>query len=87
MGADGFELKLSYRASRKWDLQFSFLRGFQSDSQQRYRGEANVWLLDYITARGFVQRLTLSPQQGISEDLTSANMELTLDFPLRLWRP
>jgi hypothetical protein len=87
VGADGFELKLIWRTTRKMDFQLSFLRGFQSDSQQRYRGEFRMWLLDYLTARTFYQRLTLSPQQGISEDISSGNLELTLDFPLRLWRP
>jgi hypothetical protein len=87
VGADGFELKLSWRTTRRWDLQLSFLRGFQSDSQQRYRGEFRWWLVDYLTARTFYQRLTLSPQQGISEDISSGNLELTLDFPLRPWRP
>jgi autotransporter translocation and assembly factor TamB len=87
VGADGFELKLIWRTTRKMDFQLSFLRGFQSDSQQRYRGEFRMWLLDYLTARTFYQRLTLSPQQGISEDISSGNLELTFDFPLRLWRP
>jgi autotransporter translocation and assembly factor TamB len=87
VGADGFELKLSWRYSRKIDAQLSYLRGFQSDAQQRYRAEANVWLIDYFTLRGFYQRLTLSPQQGITEDISSLNAELTLDFPLRFSRP
>jgi autotransporter translocation and assembly factor TamB len=87
VGADGFELKLSWRYSRKIDAQLSYLRGFQSDAQQRYRAEANVWVVDYFTLRGFYQRLTLSPQQGITEDISSLNAELTLDFPLRFSRP
>jgi hypothetical protein len=87
VGADGFELKLSWRTTRRWDLQLSYLRGFQSDSQQRYRGEFRLWLVDYLTIRTFYQRLTLSPQQGISEDINSGNLELTLDYPLRFWRP
>jgi autotransporter translocation and assembly factor TamB len=87
VGADGFELKLVWRTTRRWDAQVSVLRGFQSDSQQRYRGEARLWLIDYLTMRAFYQRITLSPQQGISEDVKSGNLELTLDFPLRLWRP
>jgi len=82
---DGFELRLLARASRNTDLQLSFLRGFQN--QQRYRGEGSLWLMDYVSARGFYERLTLSPQQGISEDISSFNVELGFDFPLRLWRP
>jgi autotransporter translocation and assembly factor TamB len=85
VGVDGFELRLLARASRNTDLQLSFLRGFQN--QQRYRGDASLWLMDYVSARGFYQRLTLSPQQGISEDISSFNLELGFDFPLRLWRP
>jgi autotransporter translocation and assembly factor TamB len=85
VGVDGFELRLLARATRNTDLQLSFLRGFQN--QQRYRGDASLWLTDYVSARGFYQRLTLSPQQGISEDIQSFNLELGLDFPLRFWRP
>jgi autotransporter translocation and assembly factor TamB len=85
VGVDGFELRLLARASRNTDLQLSFLRGFQN--QQRYRGDASLWLMDYVSARGFFQRLTLSPQQGISEDDQSFNLELGFDFPLRLGRP
>jgi autotransporter translocation and assembly factor TamB len=85
VGVDGFELRLIARATRNTDLQLSFLRGFQN--QQRYRGDASLWLTDYVSARGFYQRLTLSPQQGISEDIQSFNLELGFDFPLRLWRP
>jgi hypothetical protein len=39
--------------------------------------------MDYVSARGFYERLTLSPQQGISEDINSFNLELGLDFPIR----
>jgi autotransporter translocation and assembly factor TamB len=85
VGVDGFELRLRARATRNTDLQLSYLRGFQS--QQRIRGEGSLWLMDYVSARGFYERLTLSPQQGISEDISSFNMELGFDFPLRLWRP
>jgi hypothetical protein len=84
VGVDGFELRLLARASRNTDLQLSFLRGFQN--QQRYRGEGRLWLMDYVSAGGFAERLTLSPQQGISEDHNSFNMELGLDLPLR-WSP
>jgi hypothetical protein len=86
VGMDGFELKLLARATRDTDLQFSFLKGFQN--QQRYRGEGSLWVVDYLSARGFYQRLTLSPQQGISEDIQSVNLELTLELPIRfLWFP
>jgi autotransporter translocation and assembly factor TamB len=81
VGVDGFELRVLARASRNTDLQFSYLRGFQN--QQRYRGDASLWLMDYLSAHGFWQRLTLSPQQGISEDNQSFNLELGFDIPIR----
>ena len=83
VGADGFEVRLSARVSRQLDFNLSYLRGLQN--QQRYRGETSLWLLDYTTLRGFGERLILAPQQGITETLSSLNVELTFDFPLRLW--
>jgi hypothetical protein len=83
VGVDGFELRILARASRNTDLQLSFLRGFQN--QQRYRGEGSLWLADYLSARGFFERLVLSPQQGISEDHNLFSMELTLDLPVPGW--
>jgi hypothetical protein len=85
VGPDGFELRLGARVSRQLDLQLSFLRGFQA--QRRYRAEGNVWLMDYVSLRGFGQQLTLEPQQGIVEQVSSLNLELTLDLPLRLGGP
>ncbi len=82
VGADGFELKLAARASRQLDLQLSFLQGFQN--QRRSRAEASVWLMDYVTLRGVGEQLTFAPQQGITEDVSTLRMELTLDLPIRL---
>lgn len=83
VGVDGFELKLIARASRNTDLKLSYLRGFQQ--QQRYRGEGSLWLFDYVSARGYYEQLTLTPQQGISESTRSFNLELGVDVPLRVW--
>jgi hypothetical protein len=85
VGADGFELRILARASRNTDLQLSVLRGFQN--QQRYRGEGSLWVADYLSARGFFERIVLSPQQGITEDHNRFNLELGVDFPLRFFRP
>lgn len=85
VGTDGFELKVGARASRHLDLQLSFRRGFQSD--QRYRAEGSLWVMDYLTLRGYWEQLTLAPQQNLTEEIDRVNLELTLDFPLRLWHP
>ncbi len=85
VGADGFELKLGVRFDRQRDLRLSALRGFQS--QQRYRAELNMLLVDYVSSRLFYERLIFSPQQGLNYEINSGNLEMTLDFPLRLGTP
>jgi autotransporter translocation and assembly factor TamB len=81
VGADGFELRLDARAGRQVHFQLSLLRGFQG--QRRYRAESNLWLMDYVSLRSFAEQLTLTPFQGIPEEVRSLNLELTLDFPIR----
>ena len=85
VGADGFELKILARASREYSLELSYLRGFQT--QQRYRMQGNAWLLDYVTARLIGEQLTYSPQQGISDQVSSLRLELTVDYPIRFMNP
>jgi hypothetical protein len=85
VGADGFELKLGARFGRQLFLETSFLRGFQD--QRRYRGEGKLWLMDYLTLRGFYEQLTTSLQPGFPEERSSLNLEMTVDYPLRPWRP
>jgi autotransporter translocation and assembly factor TamB len=85
VGADGVELKVLAYASREYTLQFSYLHGFQS--QVRYRGDVNAWIVDYLTGRLIGEQLTFSPQQGITEQVGSLKLELTIDYPIRFMSP
>lgn len=85
IGADGFELRLVALPSRQLRLQLMYLRGFQA--QTRARAEGSLWLADYLSLRGFGEQLTVQPQQGLTERVNSLNLEMTLDFPLRLPLP
>lgn len=85
VGADGFELRLDARVTRKIDLELSMLRGFQDN--QRYRAELNIWPVDYSSVRLFVEQLTFNEQPGITENATFGNLELMFEYPLRLFRP
>jgi autotransporter translocation and assembly factor TamB len=85
VGVDGFELKLRARATRDTDLQLSYLKGFQN--QERARAEGSLWIMDYLSASSLYERLTLAPQQGISEDFSSFRMELTVSIPFWRLRP
>ena len=51
-GPDGFELRLE-RIGRQFDFQLSLRRGL--DSQKQYRAESSLWLMDYLTLRGFAR--------------------------------
>ena len=62
-------------------FQLSLRRGL--DSQKQYRAESSLWLMDYLTLRGFLEQVTFTPQEGIIEDARSLRLELTLDFPIR----
>jgi len=81
VGPDGFELRLSARAGRQFDLQLSLLRGL--DDLRRYRAESSLWLADYLTLRGSAEQVTFTPQQGFVEDTRFLKLETTLDFPIR----
>lgn len=81
IGADGFEVRATARPSRRFRLQLSYLRGFQS--QRRWNADGNLWLADYLSLRSFWQQLTLQPQQGITEQFNSLNLELSVDYPIR----
>jgi hypothetical protein len=39
--------------------------------------------MDYLSLNGGARYLVLTPQQGFSETITTANLELTLDWPIR----
>jgi len=81
VGADGFEVKVLARASRELTLELSYLRGFQT--QERYRMQGNAWVRDYLTGRLIGERVTYSPQQGITDQVSSLRLELTVDYPIR----
>ena len=81
VGADGFEVKVLARATREVTLELSYLRGFQT--QERYRVQGNAWVWDYVTGRLIGERLTYSPQQGITDQVSALKLELTVDYPIR----
>ncbi len=79
-GPDGFELRLDW-IGRQLDFQASLRRGL--DSQKQYRAGLSLWVMDYLTLRGFAEQVTFTPQEGIIEEAQSLRLELTLDFPIR----
>jgi autotransporter translocation and assembly factor TamB len=85
VGADAFEVKLQARATREFDLELSYLRGFQS--QVRYRAQGLGWLYDYVTARAVYDRLTYSLQQGLPMQTDTFRLELTFEYPIRFPNP
>ena len=85
VGADGAEIKIQARATREFDLELSYLRGFQS--QQRYRAQGVAWFRDYLTGRVIGDRLTYSLQQGLPIQTNSFKLELTFEYPLRFPNP
>ncbi len=85
IGADGFEVKVQARTTREFDLELSYLRGFQS--QERYRAQGLVWLRDYFTFRAIADRLTYTLQQGLPVQTTTGRLELTIEYPLRFPNP
>ena len=85
VGADGFEVKVQARTTREFDLELSYLRGFQS--QERYRAQGLAWLRDYLTLRIIGDRLTYTLQQGLPVQTTTGKLELTLEYPLRFPNP
>lgn len=85
VGSDGIQMKALAQASREFNLEMSYLRGFQS--QQRYRAQGSLWLRDYSTLRLVWDRLSYYPSQGILEERQSLRLELTLDFPIRSLNP
>jgi hypothetical protein len=85
VGADGAEIKIQARATREFDLELSYLRGFQS--QQRYRAQGVAWFRDYFTGRVIGDRLTYSLQQGLPVQTNTFKFELTFEYPLRFPNP
>lgn len=80
VGADGFELKVLAQSTRQFNLQLSYLRGFQT--QQRYSAQGLAWFRDYLTGRIIGERLT-AQQQGLPIQTDKFSLELNLEYPLR----
>ena len=85
VGADGAEVKVQARATREFDLELSYLRGFQN--QTRYRAQVLEWFHDYLTGRVIYDRLTYSLQQGLPIQTNIFKVELTFEYPLRFPNP
>ena len=85
VGADGFEVKVQARATREFDLELSYLRGFQN--QERYRARGLAWLRDYITGSITGERLIYFLQQGLPVQTNILRLQLTLEYPLRFPNP
>jgi hypothetical protein len=81
VGADAFEVKVQARATREFDLELSYLRGFQN--QVRYRAQGLAWFRDYVTGRVIGERLNYSLQQGLPIQTDTVKLELTFEYPLR----
>jgi TamB, inner membrane protein subunit of TAM complex len=85
VGADGFELKVQARATREFDLELSYWRGFES--QTRYRARGLAWIRDYLTLNASAERLTYTLQQALPVQNTIGKLELTLEYPIRWPNP
>jgi hypothetical protein len=85
IGADGFEVRIRANTSREFDLELSYLRGFQG--QTRYGGKGQLWLRDYVTTRVIGDRYTYSLQQGIPRQESNYRLELTFEYPIRSFSP
>lgn len=80
VGADGFELTVQARTTRQFDLELSYLYGFQN--QTRYRAKGSAWFRDYLTGSLIGERLD-SLQQGLPIQNTNFQLQLTVEYPLR----
>lgn len=85
VGSDGIQMKALAQASREFNLELSYLRGFQS--QQHYSAQGSLWLRDYFTGRLVWDRLSYYPSQGILEERQSLKLELTVEWPIRFTNP
>lgn len=80
VGADGFELKVLAQSTRQFNLQLSYLRGFQA--QQRYSAQGLAWFRDYLTGRIIGERL-MSQLQGLPVQTNRFSLELNVEYPFR----
>jgi autotransporter translocation and assembly factor TamB len=81
VGPEGFEVRMNLRRGRKVDFQLSLLRGLEN--RRQYRADLRMWVADYWTIVGRGQYVSFTPQEGIVDDESTANLELSLDFPIR----
>ena len=80
VGADGFELKVLAQSTRQFNLQLSYLQGFQT--QRRYSAQGLAWFRDYLTGRVIGERLT-TQQQGLPVQTDRFSLELNVEYPFR----
>jgi autotransporter translocation and assembly factor TamB len=80
VGADGFELKVQAQSTRVFNLQLSYLRGFQN--QERYSAKGLTWFRDYLTGQVTAERLSYF-QQGLPIQTNNLKLELTVEYPIR----
>jgi autotransporter translocation and assembly factor TamB len=80
VGADGYGLDVVAQSTREFNLQLSYLRGFQN--QERYSAQGLAWFRDYLTGRVTGERLS-SVQQGLPVQTNRFSLELTLEYPFR----
>ncbi len=85
VGADGFEVKAQAHATREFDLELSYLQGFQN--QRDYRAQGKAWFRDYFTGSITGERLTYSLQQGLPVQTNTFKLGLTFEYPLRFPNP
>jgi hypothetical protein len=85
VGSDGFEVKVQARATREFNLDMSYLRGFQN--QERYRAQGLAWIHDYLTANVIEDYYTYFLQQGLPAQTNIFKLELTFDYPIRFPNP
>jgi hypothetical protein len=81
VGPEGFEVRMDFRQGRTFDFQLSLLRGLEN--RRQYRAEFRWWLADHVTAVGRAERVSFTPQEGIVDDDSTGQLELSLDFPIR----
>jgi hypothetical protein len=82
VGPDGVEGRIRKNISRRLKFQTDYLQGFQN--QSHWTTTLDLWLIDYLTLGGGLERVTLSSQQGVSETLPmNYSLEFRLDYPIR----
>jgi autotransporter translocation and assembly factor TamB len=82
VGPDGVEGRIRRRISRYLNFQTDYLQGFQN--QSHWTTQLDFRPFDYFGLGGTLERITLSPQQGLAETLPyNYSLELRLDYAIR----